>query len=334
MPDTEMLHPQVADLLSGILRPDPTASPATIEATRSASHRLGELLGGPGEPVHRIWESTAESSQGPVRLRWYQAEGAEPDSLLVYVHGGGWVAGDLDTHDIICRGLALRSRYIVLSVDYSLAPESIHPRPILEVASILEQARALAGGFDLDIRNLAVAGDSAGAHLLASAIHHLASFGRALPDAAALIYPVTDASLAYPSYTRFAEGFALTAERMRWYWEQYLGSDPASLDDDHLCDPYISPIYSPHLDRFPPSLVITAACDVLHDEGVAFTRRLRQNSVPVEHIEVPGHIHGFLRYRKVLTDPEHGPDAILTRIGEFLARQTAAKAFARLKSSS
>jgi acetyl esterase len=326
MSDTEMLHPQVADLLSGILRPNPAAGPATIEATRSASHRLGDLLGGPAEPVHRVWESTAESSQGPVRLRWYQAEDAEPDSLLVYVHGGGWVAGDLDTHDMICRGLALRSRYIILSVDYSLAPEDIHPRPVLEVASILEQARALAGGFGLDIRTLAVAGDSAGAHLLASAMHHLASFGRALPDAAALIYPVTDASLAYPSYERFGEGFALTAVGMRWYWEQYLGSDLASLDDDHLRDPYLSPLYSPHLDRFPPSLVITAACDVLHDEGVAFTSRLRQRSVPVEHIDVPGYIHGFLRYRKVLTDPEHGPDAILTRIGEFLARQTTAKA--------
>jgi acetyl esterase len=325
MSDIETLHPQVAGLLSGILRSDPTAGPATIEATRSASHRLGELLGGPGEPVHRIWESTAESSQGSIRLRWYQTEDAEPDSLLVYVHGGGWVAGDLDTHDVICRGLAVRSRATVVSVDYSLAPENVHPRPVLEVASILEQARALAGGLGLEVRHLAVAGDSAGAHLLASAMHHLASFGRALPDAAVLIYPVADASLTYPSYARFAEGFALTAERMRWYWEQYLGSDPASLGD-HLHDPYISPLYSPYLDRFPRSLIVTAACDVLHDEGVAFAARLRQHLVPVEHIDVPGQIHGFLRYRKVLTDPEHGPDAILNRISEFLDRQSAAQA--------
>jgi acetyl esterase len=327
-----MLHPQVADLLAGVLRPDPTPGPPTVEGTRSASHRLGELLAGPGEPVPRIWESTAETSQGPVRLRWYQAEDAGRDSLLVYVHGGGWIAGDLDTHDIICRGLALRSQATLVSVDYSLAPENIHPRPVLEVASLLEQVRALAGSFGLDIRHLAVAGDSAGAHLIASAMHHLASFGRALPDAAVLIYPVADASLDYPSYSRFGEGFALTAERMRWYWEQYLGRDLDALEDA-LRDPYISPVHSPYLHRFPPTLVITAGCDVLHDEGVAFAERLRRSSVPVEHIDVPGHIHGFLRYRKVLTDPEYGPDAILTRIGEFLVRQTVAKASAGLQSS-
>lgn len=321
MADTELLHPQVADLLAGVLRSDPTPGPPTVEATRSASHRLGEMLGGPGEPVHRIWESNAETSQGSVRLRWYQAVDVQRHSLVLYVHGGGWVAGDLDTHDIICRGLALRSHATILSVDYSLAPENIHPRPVLEIASIIEQARALAGSFGLDIRHLAVAGDSAGAHLIASALHHLAVFGRGLPDSAILIYPVIDASLAYPSYTRFAEGFALTGERMRWFWEQYLGRDLDSLGDA-LRDPYISPLHSPNLHRFPPTLVITAACDVLHDEGVALAERLRQKAVSVEHIDVPGQIHGFIRYRKVLTDPEHGPDAVLTRIGEFLARQT------------
>jgi acetyl esterase len=279
------------------------------------------MLGGPVEPVHRTWESSTETSQGAVRLRWYQAESVEQHSLIVYAHGGGWVAGDLDTHDIICRGLALRTHAIVLSVDYSLAPENIHPRPVLEVASVIEQARALAGSFGLDIRHLAVAGDSAGAHLIAAALHHLTVFGRGLPDACIFIYPVTDASLAYPSYTRFAEGFALTGERMRWFWEQYLGRDLASLGDA-LRDPYVSPVYSSNLHHFPPTLVITAACDVLHDEGVALVDQLRQNSVPVEHIDVPGQIHGFMRYRKVLTDPEHGPDAILTRIGDFLGRQS------------
>lgn len=223
----------------------------------------------------------------------------------------------METHDTLCRALALRTHFIVLSVDYSLSPEVRHPQAVFEVADVLEQARQLASEFGLEVRTLAAAGDSAGGHLIASALHHLATSGLALPDAAVFLYPITDASLAYPSYTHMAEGFGLTAERMRWFWQQYLGGDLSQMGD-RLRDPYISPLYSSQLHRFPPSLVVTAAFDVLHDEAVAFAKRLRESSVTVEHIDLPGQIHGFLRYRKALTDPVCGPDAVMIEIGRFL----------------
>lgn len=315
--ETQILHPQVADLLSGILRPDPTGGAPTVEGVRNATHRLTELLAGPGEPVFRTWDTVADTSQGSVPLRWYQPFEATRDSLLVYVHGGGWVAGDRETHDTASRALALRTRSVVVSVEYSLSPEVRHPQAIFEVVDVIEQARSLAHKFGFEIRYLAVAGDSAGGHLIGAALHHLAASGKAMPEAAVFLYSITDASLAHSSYTRFAEGFALTADRMRWFWQQYLGED-LSLLGDRARDPFISPLYSPYLDRFPPSLIVTAALDVLHDEGEALAGKLRENSVTVEHIDVPGHIHGFLRYRKVLTDPVDGPDAVMVRIGQFI----------------
>lgn len=325
MADPLTLHPQVADLLAGALRPDPAAGPPSVEGIRSSTARLSDLLAGPGEPVFRTWNTAADTSQGSIALRWYQPAELPSGSLLLYVHGGGWVAGNLDTHDTLCRALALRTGSVVASIGYSLSPEALHPQAILEIAGITRQARSLARESGLHIRHLAIAGDSAGGHLIAAAMHHLAESGLPLPDAAVFLYPITDASLAYPSYSRFAEGFALTAERMRWYWQQYLGNDLSALGG-RLRDPYLSPLYSSHLHRFPPSLIVTAALDVLHDEAEAFAQRLREASVPVEHLDVPGQIHGFLRYRKVLTDPAFGPDAVMTRIGEFLIRQATAKA--------
>jgi len=321
MLDTQILHPQVADLLAGTLRPDPAAAPPTVEGVRASTIGLNELLVGPGEPVFRTWDTAAATSQGPVALRWYQPAEASSDSLLLYAHGGGWVAGDLETHDTLCRALALRTGFTVAAIGYSRSPEVLHPQAILEVADIIQQASQLAQASGLSIRRLAVAGDSAGGHLIGSAMHHLAESDLPLPDAAVFLYPITDASMAYPSYARFAEGFGFTTDRMRWFWQQYLGADPSTMTD-RLRDPYLSPLHSSHLHRFPPSLVVTAAFDVLHDEAEVFAQRLREVSVPVEHLDVPGHIHGFLRYRKVLTDSDFGPDAVMIRIGEFLGRAT------------
>ncbi len=334
MANKARLHPQVEALLSGVLRPNPGAPPLSVESIRAASLKVTELLVGPGEPVARTWDTVADTPHGPIALRWYQPSDAlnKPlaDALLVYVHGGGWVTGTLDTYDPLCRSLALRSGFHVVNVDYSLSPEALHPQAVLEVAAILQQAKQLARESGLEIRTLATAGDSAGGHLIAAAMHYLAATGQPLPDAAAFLYPITEASCATPSYTRFAEGFALTAERMRWYWRRYLGEDLDLRDDrtsDRLRDPLLSPLYSPHLQEFPPSLVVTAENDVLHDEGAAFAERLRTLSVPVEHLDVPGQIHGFLRYRKVLTNPVVGSDTIADRIGEFLRRQSQSQPF-------
>ena len=312
------LHPQVQALLSGVLRPPVPAPPPNIEDFRIANTRTAALLGGPGEPVHRTWETCAETTHGPVRLRWYQPTPAPAQTLILYVHGGAWVAGTLDSYDTLCRALALRTGATVASLEYTLAPEALYPVALHQTADASRNVRQLAQAAGLSPQSTTAAGDSAGAALLAGALHLLSAGDELLPDAVLLIYPVTDASFAYASYDRFSSGYSLTTERMRWFWEQYLGQ-PLAGAGSLLLDPALCPIHSSHLHRFPPTLVLTAAFDPLHDEGEALAARLRQAGVPVQYIDVPGQIHGFLRFRQALTDTEWGPDAVMLKIASFLS---------------
>jgi acetyl esterase len=311
------LHPQVEALLAGVLKAATPARPPTGDGIRQANANLSSTLVGPGEPVAFTWEGRAETRHGSVPLRWYVPELCRSSELLVYVHGGGWVAGTLDSYDTLCRALALRTGAIVMSVGYSLSPEAVHPVALEEVIAVFKQARSLVSSAGYNIQKVTIAGDSAGGHLAAAALHVLLSTGSEMPDALVLIYPVLDASMDFQSHRRFATGYHLTTDRLRWYWEQYLGrelSDEAAI----LSTPEISPLRSNQLPRFPPTMIVTAAFDPLRDEGLALAKRLAAASVPVQYLEIPGQIHGFLRFRKVLTDPLWGPDAVMTRMGTFL----------------
>ncbi|HMF52739.1 MAG TPA: alpha/beta hydrolase, partial [Edaphobacter sp.] len=210
----------------------------------------------------------------------------------------------------------LRTQWLVSSLAYSLSPEIQHPHPIHEVADVIQNACHLAAEAGHTIKRIAVCGDSAGGFLIAAAMHHLALNNLPLPDAAAFLYPIADVSMQYDSYKTFASGYQLTAERMQWYWGQYLGREISSPAE--RADPYLSPLNSPLLHKFPRSMVATVEFDPLRDEGLELAQRLSAAGVPVELIEIPGQIHGFLRFRRALTDPEWGPDAVMERIGGFL----------------
>ena len=311
------LHPDVAALLNGVLKAPLEPVAPSVQGVRDSSNALSELLGGPGEAVAATWDSVADTGRGPVPVRWYRPAADRPDALLIYVHGGGWVAGSLDTHDGLCRALALRSGFLVMSIGYSLSPEAVFPVALDEVADILQSAPALAAAAGFPTRKLAVAGDSAGAQLLGAALHRLAAADAPLPDAAVFIYPVTDATMRASSWKTLADGFSLTAERMRWFWAQFLG-DELMASGDKLAAPDISPLYSDRLAAFPRTMVITAEFDLLHGEGIQFAEKLSAQGVSVEHLHVPGQIHGFMRFRKALTDKEWGPDAVCAKIGKFL----------------
>lgn len=270
----------------------------------------------PERPVAKVWNSVAQTNSGPLDLRWYEPSDTPSDSLILFVHGGGWVSGTLDSYDTLCRSLALRTRWLVASLAYSLSPEIQHPQPIHEVADVIQSACDLAAESGHTIRRLAVCGDSAGGFLIASAMHHLALNNLPLPDAAVFLYPIADVSMQYESYRTFASDYQLTAEKMRWYWAEYLGREISAPDGQ--ADPYLTPLSSPLLHQFPRSMVATVEFDPLLDEGIELARRLSAAGVSAELIEIPGQIHGFLRFRKVLTDPEWGPDAVMERIGRFL----------------
>lgn len=210
---------------------------------------------------------------------------AAPAAL--FIHGGGWVLCDLDSHDVLCRQMALASGCTLVSVDYRLAPE--HPFP-----AALDDAN-LAAHWVWDHRDdlgatphgIALIGDSAGANLAASLALQLRTGPGPDVAAQALLYPVTDCRFDTDSYQRFATGFPLTRTSMQWYWDQY-APDPADRED-----PRASPLRSPDMAGAAPALVITAGLDPLRDEGEEYARRLESSGVEVELHRFGDVFHGF-----------------------------------------
>lgn len=196
---------------------------------------------------------------------------------VVYFHGGGWVVGDLDTHDGVCRALARACGREVVSVDYRLAPE--HPYP-----AAIEDALAVVRAVAPETRTL-VAGDSAGGHLAAVVARQAAADALALAGQL-LTYPVTDCAGESPSYERFATGHLLTRRTMRYFRETFV-PEPARRDA-----PDASPLRAPPV-RTAPAYVLLAGCDVLHDEGLAYAEKLRAEGTEVTVDDVPGVLHGF-----------------------------------------
>jgi acetyl esterase len=314
---TDALHPQVAALLAAEAASGTALVTLTVEQVRAQSNVKYSPLVGEPETVHRTWGEVLKTTSGDVSVRWYQPTIDEPTLLVVYVHGGGWVTGTLDTYDSLCASLALRSGALVMSVDYGISPETAFPGALAQVTAILAEAREHALNAGFSIQTVSAAGDSAGGQLVGAAIHRLIVAQQPLPDSAVYIYPVTDASMTHRSWTTLGSGYRLTYEKMKWFWEQYLGTDFATMQA-RAKEPDVSPLYAPTLKQNPRSLVITAAFDPLRDEGDAFATRLKAEGAPVEWFTVPGQVHGFLRLRQAFTDPDWGADAVMKKIGTFL----------------
>ncbi|MBL4688492.1 MAG: alpha/beta hydrolase [Nannocystaceae bacterium] len=238
-------------------------------------------------------------ADGDIAVRIYGAKAAQPGPAVVYFHGGGGVVGDLDTHDIACRKLALAAGCSVIAVDYRLAPE--HPLPaghddaVAAFRWVLDHAESLG----LDPTRIAVAGDSMGANLAVGVC--LACRGTASPCFGLIIYPATDFAAKAPSHSEFGCGFFLERATMDWFSRQYLGvADPK--------DPRASILRAPDLSGLPPMLVVTAGFDPLRDEGQAFAEALELAGSPVEHREYEGLVHGFVQMTGVCQAAESALD--------------------------
>lgn len=220
---------------------------------------------------------------GRIPARSYRAaHRRSPAPVIMYLHGGGWVVGDLDSHDGSCRMLALHSGCTVVSVDYRLAPENPFPAGLDDAAAAFDHVRTHPGEFNAVPDAVAVAGDSAGANLAAALC-----LVRQGPIALGMIYPATDLRMQQPSIDTFSTGFFLTRADMVFYRDHYVS------DSAQITDPRVSPALADDLSVMPPTAIWTAGFDPLRDEGLAFADQLRSAGVAATAHCFDDQVHGF-----------------------------------------
>ena len=281
-----------------------------VAEARAEIRREAAVYSGQTIPVELVDEVEVPGPGGPMPARLYShARLPSPAPLLVYLHGGGWVVGDLDTHDQPCRFLAQHAGVRVLSVDYRLAPEHPFPAAVDDSVAAVRHAIDEAARFGADPARVAVGGDSAGGNLAAAAARLLVVNGGPVPAFQLLIYPVTDLTRKRESYRLFSEGFFLTERQMDWYRDHYLP------DEADAADPRASPILATNLAGLPPAHVVTAGFDVLRDEGEDYAGLLRDAGVKVTTMREPGLIHGFTHG----AETGRAPRAAMLRVAEALA---------------
>ncbi len=264
----------------------------TPHEVRARMKRQLEARAVPGLPnAVRTEDHLLEDSVGaPVRVRVYTLPNriGRPAPTLVYLHGGGWVAGSIETHDPFCKLLVSLAEVCMVSVDYRLAPEAPYPAALEDARRALFWTREHAEQWGGRAELLALGGDSSGGNLAAVTANRLAT-ERDAPRLRGLLllYPSTDhPSGLHPSYAENAVGYGLEASTMQWYWEQYAyRTDPD--------DPGISPLRAAVLPPLPPVFLATADYDVLRDEGLAYGRKLREAGVSVTHIHSADMHHNF-----------------------------------------
>jgi acetyl esterase len=279
------LDPIIAQVLE-MGRDQPPIETLSVEMARANMEMRVELLKSfaPADVTTR--DMGIETTDGTLPLRLYKPPGAEhPLPVLVWLHGGGWVVGSLESHDNLCRALSKAGGLLVVSVGYRLAPEHRSPAQQADTMAALHWAAENVAAHGGDPARLVVGGDSAGGNLAALAA--IAARGTALKLAGQLlVYPVADAPAdAAASYAE-NEQFGLTRAAMQWFWDFWLpeGGAPCAMT---------APLRAGDLSGLPPAWVVTAEYDVLRDEGVAYAGRLEAAGTPTVHDAVPGVIHGF-----------------------------------------
>ncbi|MHB8575076.1 MAG: alpha/beta hydrolase [Dehalococcoidia bacterium] len=251
-------------------------------------------LSGPPEPLAKVEERMIPVPDGQIPVRIYTPDGEGPLPLLVFFHGGGWVIGDLDSHDAPARSLAKAAGCVVVAVHYRLAPEHKFPTAAEDAYAATVWAADHAAELGADRGRVAVGGDSAGGNLAAVVALITRDRGGPALRLQLLIYPVTNYAYDTPSYHDNANGYLLTKDAMVWFWNHYLRTP------EDGSNPYVSPLQATDLHGLAPALVITAEYDPLRDEGEAYAERLRQAGVPVESKRYPGMIHGFFQFAAVM----------------------------------
>ncbi len=274
--------------------PFETLTPAEA---REAYVRSRAVLQPEPQEVAAIRNLASPGPAGDIPLRLYRPRGSTVDEHLpglVFYHGGGWLLGDLDSHDGVCRILANDARCVVVSVDYRMAPEHKFPAAVDDCAAATGFVATHAADLGIEASRIAVGGNSAGGNL--AAVMALLARDGALPPIVAqvLIYPATDMTMTTVSAQTITEGAPLTSTTMRWFIDHYLRNEADKTDWR------ASPSRAASLAGTAPALVITASSDPLRDEGAEYARRLEREGVRVAHLNFSDQIHGFISMGKII----------------------------------
>ena len=299
-----VLHPLIAEMFAKIAQSGrPALSAGTPQDARTLVAASRVALGA-GPDLYEVRELSIPTRAGSIAARLYMPS-ATPKGLTVYLHGGGWVVGALDDYDTMARTLASRSGCALLMPDYRLAPEHAFPAGLSDTQDAIEWAASHMQQLIGSAAPFLVAGDSAGANLVAVSLNTSGSTANICGQV--LIYPVTDCDFDRPSYKRFSEGMQLTREDMQWFFSHYA---PTAL----YADPRISPLRQPVTQSLPPTAVFTAEVDVLRDEGEAYAMHLKKGGVQVSLHRFDGLPHGFIRLHNLVD----AADVALTDIAKVL----------------
>ncbi len=301
-------NPQIRVLLAQ-MDPRGGSAPFSVEEKRKA-YLAGVVRAGQPDPVDHVEDRNIPGPAGELRVRIYRPDWASPLPLVLYIHGGGFFSGDLDTHDPACRSIAAHTPAIVVAVDYRLAPEAIYPAPAHDCYAALRWLANSATELGGDPARLYVIGDSAGGNL--AAVIALMARDSGSPELAGqvLIYPMTDATFSFESQVRNGLIPPFTVLDCVYAWQLYL---PLNVDRRH---PYISPVLAESLSGVAPALVITAGYDILADEGRTYVERLRQSGVETLHEHFPDMVHGFFQWGGVVDAARSAMEKVLQYLRE------------------
>ncbi|MBO9520634.1 MAG: alpha/beta hydrolase [Nocardioidaceae bacterium] len=300
------LHPEARALLDAFA----SVPPIDYDTITAAEFRQIFVPPPPAPvPLHEVTDRDLPTATGPLRVRVYRPGPEAGLPVTAYFHGGGFVIGDLDMTDAICRTLAAEAGSLVVSVDYRLAPEAPYPAGLDDCQAAVDWLARHAETLGGDSARLAVAGDSSGGNFAAAIAQQCARDGVALAHQV-LLYPVLDHEFGTPTYEAYAEGYLLTRDLMRWYYRQYLagGGDGR--------DPRVSPRRAVHLAEVAPASIHTAEYDPLRAEAEGYADALEAEGVPVALRQWPGQLHGFL----LQVGSNDAAAEVLQEVGQALRR--------------
>jgi acetyl esterase len=289
------LHPQAQAFLKMQESLSPPDITTDLMKYREASHNESDLAGSNATNV-RIEHRYLASPTADLPVNIYIPEGDGPFNGLVYFHGGGWVAYDINRYSPQLSAIAASTNSVVIAVNYQKAPEHKFPIPFDDCYSALEWTFANSAEFSIDIEKIGIGGDSAGGNLASGVAIKARDQGKLRVAYQLLIYPANSPSYVATPDVPNATGFGSTQAGIKWAWEQYLSSD------SDLTNPYAVPHSAEDLSSLPPTILITAEFDVLREDGKEYARKLENSGNQVIYKDFPGMIHGFFNYQKYIDD--------------------------------